>query len=282
MGNNTHSKLPWAELPFFLAVAQHKTLSGAAKALKIDRTTVARRIETLKESVEQPLFNRSAGTFELTLFGRQLLAATERAEDELSLINSLTSSTRHSRGTVHLTLSEHLLVFLKNALANFVTEHPDTLLKISSTDHYSSLKNYEADVALRFSKHAPNDLYAHKIATINYKLYQAKSQKNSVLGIINIPHQSGVPDPILKFYPTAQLNMSVDGVLPIREMIATGVGAGILPTFLGDADERLQACSPTITSYQRNLFTVCLHEQKNTYRIKNLMRYFEHTITEIF
>ena len=88
MSKNTHMNLPWSEVPILLALMRGKSLMAAASELKVDRTTVARRLERLEASLGLQLFERLNGKLEPTEHGRRLFSIAERAEQELSDIQS--------------------------------------------------------------------------------------------------------------------------------------------------------------------------------------------------
>lgn len=48
----------WNDLRYFLSVARHASLSGAARELGVSQSTVLRRITTLEEGLGHQLFDR--------------------------------------------------------------------------------------------------------------------------------------------------------------------------------------------------------------------------------
>ena len=53
--------LDWDNLRFFLAVARHRTLAGAAKHLHVTQSTVSRRIAAMQEDMGVRLLQRTPG-----------------------------------------------------------------------------------------------------------------------------------------------------------------------------------------------------------------------------
>ena len=70
----------WSDLRYFLAVARSGTTSGAARVLKVNQTTCARRIAALERALGASLFERSAGGYKLTQIGSALVARAEQLE----------------------------------------------------------------------------------------------------------------------------------------------------------------------------------------------------------
>ena len=79
MGNKKPSQ-NWDDLRYFLAVARTGTLSGAAKQLGTEHTTVARHIQALEDELNNRLFHKSNSGYGLTDAGERLLAGAEAIE----------------------------------------------------------------------------------------------------------------------------------------------------------------------------------------------------------
>lgn len=275
MGNFAHPDIPWSELPFFLALAREKTLSAAARQLGTDRTTVGRRADVLESRLNRALFERIDGRFELTQFGRKMFAAAERAEQELLSIDPLASRERHPKGKVRLSLPEQFSLSMIEILVRFAQKHPDILLEHTATDRYASLKRYETDVALRLSRKAPPDLSAIGLGYISFKLYRSAASASGTNRYLTHPGADVISPQVRHLIPSSEIVISVDGLGAMREYIAKGAGVGILPTHLGDVDERLEAISPAIHEREFQLWILCLPEQKSLYRIQTLTRFLK-------
>jgi DNA-binding transcriptional LysR family regulator len=78
--------LDWDDLRVFLAISRSKTLSGAARTLGVNQTTVTRRLETLEARLGVRLFDRSPGGVSPTSAATDILQVAERVEDNIALI----------------------------------------------------------------------------------------------------------------------------------------------------------------------------------------------------
>src|SRR5688500_2149811 len=70
----------WDDLRSFIEVTRTKSLSGAAGKLGVNHTTVARRIQSLEESLAVQLFDKTPTGYVLTEAGSQLLNLAEQIE----------------------------------------------------------------------------------------------------------------------------------------------------------------------------------------------------------
>src|SRR4051812_16983259 len=99
----------WNDLKAFLAVARGGSTLAAAKALKINQTTVARRIEALEAAISLKLFERGQAGSRLTEAGETLIAeaeAVERATEGFS--HQVKSLQRGMSGTLRVTINESM------------------------------------------------------------------------------------------------------------------------------------------------------------------------------
>lgn len=76
----------WDDLKLFLAVARRKKLSAAAIDVKMDVTTVSRRIKRLEDNLGQTLFERLRSGHALTTNGEELFVLAEQIETNFDSI----------------------------------------------------------------------------------------------------------------------------------------------------------------------------------------------------
>ena len=97
----------WDDLRFVLAVCRGGSLSEAARSLKVDPSTVTRRLQALEEDMGVRLFDRLRHGVELTPTGELLLQAAEDMEVRaLALERQVVGGEAEIGGTVRLTLPE--------------------------------------------------------------------------------------------------------------------------------------------------------------------------------
>src|SRR5437588_9460951 len=77
----------WNDLRYFLAVRRAGTLAGAARALKVEHSTVSRRLTALEESLGARLFLRGPEGFSPTPAGDRLDRKSTRLNSSHTLIS---------------------------------------------------------------------------------------------------------------------------------------------------------------------------------------------------
>ena len=74
------ASLDWEALRDFLTVAEHGSLSSAARQLGVSQPTLTRRMAALEESLRAELFRRSPRGLELTEAGEAMLGPARQME----------------------------------------------------------------------------------------------------------------------------------------------------------------------------------------------------------
>src|SRR5262245_44325637 len=90
--------MDWDNLKFFLALAETGSLSRASEKLRVDHSTVARRIEMLEQDLGVRLVERLSRSYRLTAEGEQVRDRAREVETRIGDIarfaNSMDQSSR--------------------------------------------------------------------------------------------------------------------------------------------------------------------------------------------
>lgn len=269
MGNFTHMTLPWTDIPIFLSVARGGSLSAAARFLKLDRTTVSRRLDHMERQLNESLFVRDDGNFVLTAYGHKIFSASENAERELLILDkSLQNNQDKGGGNLKVSMSEHLLITLAPCFKDFGVNYPDIRLDLSTTDRSVDLHHFEADVILRITRGSLSKLESRYIGKPIYSIYRLKAAPDVMKHYLSRPNETKVPKFVKQYAPDAKIRASIDGVVSMREMILQGAGIGILPNYFGDLEGRIEKCSDALPSLHYALYIAYLPERRRLPRLK--------------
>jgi DNA-binding transcriptional LysR family regulator len=210
--------IPWEEARLFLAVAESKSLSSAARLLRANQPTLSRRIAQLEARIGEPLFARSVGGMTLTEHGERLLEPARHMAQwaaELSRVAEARASA--PSGVVRVTAPPGLACELLAPFAAFLRQAlPSLRLEVIATLRYLDVARREADLALRLERPPRQDLVA--LAEVELRLaayasphYLATLKKGSGPGDVRwiawAPPFDDVP-------PNPQLRQLVPGCVP--------------------------------------------------------------------
>lgn len=275
--------LDWDDLRYFLAVAQHGTLSQAARALDVTQPTVGRRIANLERRLGAELFVRSAAGFLLSETGTGMLAHAEAMRDHALRAETMTSgSALRVEGPVRITASEWLVrSVIGPTVAALVAKHPGLELELLAEARHFNLVKREADIALRPSEFPHDSVFQRAVATLEFGLYAS----DSYLARCGAPDfAAGSPGHVLitmtkdmgnivdaewagTWFSRAHVAARVNGREPMAVLAAAGVGVTCLPCFLGDATPGLRQLTTPAPSPLRKLWLGVHRSARRTPRI---------------
>ena len=164
----------WDDIKIFLHVVRSGSASSAAAELKIDQSTVSRRIAQLERDLQIRLFNRTGTRLEPTSAAERLAASAERAELELNTgIARAIGSDVSSEGTVRITSVPFVVQrILVPGLPRLLRLNPHIKPEFFGTQSNLNLSRREADIALRLNRPRVGDLLTRRIGQIDYGIYR--------------------------------------------------------------------------------------------------------------
>jgi DNA-binding transcriptional LysR family regulator len=165
--------LNWDDLRFFLVLSRHRTLSSAARELKVAQPTVGRRITALERRVGTRLFVRSSSGFSLTASGTRALGFAQRMEqDALAAERRLAGRDAEVRGSVSITGSEWLVSgVLAPIVGSLLANHPELRVALLADTRHLNLARREADIALRPRRFEQAGIFQRVTGKLAFALY---------------------------------------------------------------------------------------------------------------
>jgi len=246
-------RLDWGDLRFFLELERCGSLSRAARTLGVDRTTVARRVSALEAQLGLPLFDRGPQGWSCTGPGRELASMASRVEEDvLALARKADAQDRAVGGTVRLTTAAHLSAhLLVPALPALRSRHPGLVLEISADQRIFDLTRREADLALRMGRPRAPGLVMRKLSDVAFGLYASADYAAQRRGTVSFTRDgfvgfdeslAGVPQErwLAKVGPDRNVVFRSNSTASLLAAVGLGLGVGVLPCFLADADARLR------------------------------------------
>ncbi|MEP6651855.1 MAG: LysR family transcriptional regulator [Myxococcales bacterium] len=250
-------ELRWDDVRVFLAIRRQKTMSGAARDLGIDQTTVGRRLASLETSLDARLFDRRPDGLVLTPAGESVVDAALHIEETiLALERRALGQDRRSDGIVRIATSDTYAVhYLLPRLAPLRGRHPGLTLEISTRQSFVALARREADLALRLrpkgSPPAQENVICRRLADVSWAMHASRAYLDSradgeARGPDDFSHDevvdldesaAGLPGGawLRGVAATATVGLRVSGILPTLAAVLAGQGLGLLPCFIAAA-----------------------------------------------
>lgn len=291
--------MDWDHLRFFAALVHTGTLAGAARALSVEHTTVARRIQALEQQLGQPLFVREATGHKLNEAGKKLwpvVQAMEKAARGMAQWQIGTAAAADEvAGLVRVGVTEGLGVQLLAApLALLTQQHPRLSIDLLALPRLMHLSRREADIVLSLERPQRGTVVVSKLADYHLYLYgerQYLARKPLVLTHDDLRHHQFIDyvDDMLfskQLQLLAQLHKPMQCVFRSTSIAAqyaavrAGAGLAVLPAFVADRDPLLQRVLPESAKFERTFWMSMPQEAKEVLRIQTVWRLLKQVMAE--
>jgi DNA-binding transcriptional LysR family regulator len=169
-----HSKtrqLNWEDLKIFLNVYRSGNIARAAKKLKLDDSTVSRRVAQLEVCLGQKLFQRTRGGMMHTQFADAIVDRLGGIELGIQGLAELVQP-EEVVGTVRVAMMEGIgSLYLANKFQPFFSHYPGIRLELVTSSNYIKVGYREADLFLSFFKQSGKGIDCQKVGEFALYLY---------------------------------------------------------------------------------------------------------------
>lgn len=150
----------------------------------------------------------------------------------------------------------------------------------------TSLTRREADIAVRATNTPPLHLVGKHIGPIRMALYgsnRIEHDQQVEAAVDWIVPDDGLPEhPSViwrkRHHPKAVLRYRVNSILTVMELVAAGMGVGVLPLFLTQQRRDLIALTDTLDECQTELWLLTHPESKRLLRVSTVFRHLSKTL----
>lgn len=288
MPDRTRTAPDWEDVRFFLALARHGSLSAAARALKVNHATVARRVAGLEASLGAALLERRPAGYELTGFGRLALQAAGGMEDAAGRMPRAGASPTLA-GVLRITAPPALAaVVLLPWLAEFQARYPGLDVELVAELRPLSLLRHETDLALRYGSPPDGELVARRLPAVHFGFYAAPAWRER-LAAGHAPAFIGfdagnrmLPEAawLSAQFPEARVVVRVNGHIAQAAAARAGCGVALLPRFVGDGEPALVSLDLPARPPARSLFLLSRRDFRQVPRIGLARAFLAHAFEQ--
>lgn len=238
----------WNDLRHFIALAKGGSLSAAARLLKTEHTTVARRVAVLEADLGVRLFERNARRYRLTSEGEQIADLALRLEEQALDIQRVATGRRTGvGGTVRISappaFASH---FLAERLNTLLASFPELEIELVGDNNFVSLARGEADIAIRMRRPEEDAIVTRKVGEVAFALYASHAylgdrprERWNFIGYDRSLDSAPQQQWLKAMAPEASLQFRTNDLVTLMEAAAGGLGVAVLPCFMADRDVRL-------------------------------------------
>jgi DNA-binding transcriptional LysR family regulator len=285
--------LDWDDLRYFLAVARAGSLSGAARNLGVNHSTVLRRLSGLEARLDARLFERFQTGYSMTAAGEDLRARLEPLAGEIdALERQLGGLNAALTGTIRITSTDTLAHgLLAPSLAQFRRAHPGIQLELVVNNSFLNLTRREADVAVRPSNAPPDNLVGRPVGAIQTAVYASKEylRRSDLPPTDWAAHPWVAPDEALghlaqarwfaAHVPPERAALRADSLLGMADAVRAGIGLGLLLCLLAERDGDLVRLAPPPPDLDTQVWILTHPDLRRVQRIKALTDHLYGTLS---
>ena len=281
-------RVNWDDLKIFLSVARSGSISGGAKLLGVQHSTVSRRIRKLEADLGVRLLERKSSGYELTLAGKNLKQSATRIEGEiLGVDGALLNQDARLSGSLRVTAINNMASsVLMPMFASFSRLYPEIELHVIVSNSDASLSQREADVAIRLTDTPTDTLIGKKAASVASAIYGSRSYLAEIRETHDKPQWLGVE--CCSFHRSwtkrschnQKHHFYVDDTLLTKAALREGLGVSILPCFMGDTDPELERYAEPDPQWDLGLWILIHPDLKKTARVLAFRNHMAEAIRE--
>jgi DNA-binding transcriptional LysR family regulator len=235
------------ELAIFVRAVEGRSLSAAAQALRLPRSTVTRRLAQLEDRLGTQLLHRSTRSMSLTPAGEAFYPRAARLVAEAQLAwEEVTEGITEPRGRLRVTAPVEFGDSLMFGLCvEFLRRYPEVHLEMDLSNRLVDLIGEGFDLAIRAGRLADSSLLARKLCTVQHRLF-ASSAYLGRNGLPQSPHDLEHHAVVALARPSGPLHwdlqrgrdqvqvplhprLVVNHLPAVRDAVLAGVGIGPLP-----------------------------------------------------
>ncbi|NUB45935.1 LysR family transcriptional regulator [Fertoebacter nigrum] len=282
------SQFNWDDMQYFLALARHGQLTGAARHLGASHVTVARRIDRLEAALHQRLFERSARGYALTASGRRMVEAAERMEEASGGVQPGQSVGQGLSGTLRLAVPEGFSAFFSQTiLPRFIDRFPSLSLDLITMTQVLSLSRREADLTVTLGQVGRGAYLSEHLADYRLRIYAARDYldrhpvirsrddlpAHRFLGYIEDMLFAPGLDYLNEVHPALRPVFKSSSIFNQLTAVQQGLGLCVLPCYLARRDAGLVPVLPANISLVRSYWLTCHADTRQTRRERTVISF---------
>ena len=240
----------WDDFKVILALSLGGSVAAAARELQVDNTTITRRLSALEESLASQLLIRNGREFIWTATG---LAAVETAKAIAAAVaetqRAVAAGKDEISGTVRVATAPSLVPLLvKHVHAQLRSAYPALTVEFVGAYNRVDLARGEADLALRFAQPQEPDFIGRHAIDVGWFVYAAQTyldqmgrpadhealRQHRLVLYVQQMHAVAPLSWMEKYLTNNQDTSRVDSLALAANMVSSGEGIAVLPTFIGD------------------------------------------------
>lgn len=287
----SRASVKWDDLRVFLEVARQGSVHAAAKRLRLDHSTVCRRVGKLESLLSVKLLNRTRKGVTVRADVHELLKHIENMDVHANALeDAIVRGSAGGSQLVRIATMEGLASqYVAHRLSLLPQFDPSVRLELVSIPQTVDLSRKEADIFLSFFNPRTPGLTSKRVGSVAMHLYCSPSyvrRRGMPLMLADLADHdfAGYIEELLTIDAVRWLDELVENprmvfcsnsILAQCNAAVGGLGIVMLPTFVASGVHGLQRLFPDM-SVQRDVWLSVRTEQTHLPRIKAVTKFLTH------
>jgi len=288
-----NSILNWDEFRLVKAVAEARSLGGAAQILGVNHSTIFRRLVAIETAVGAKLFERSRSGYEPTPAGDEMVdLARSMGESIKEFERRVAGRDLKPSGELRVTTIDAFAVYLlPEILMRFSTANPEVKVELAITDQLLNLARREADVAIRATNKPTDTLVGRRVGVLRWCVYAPKRlydelgakacMEGSFVGFGDAWAATRGRRWLDARVSVERQSVKMNSTVAMGHAAAAGVGSALLPCLVGVRHPDLIAISEPIADLDVDMWILTHADLRYSARIRAFMDFVGAAIAEL-
>lgn len=288
--------MEWSDIRIFLQVVREGTMVAATGALRMDHSTISRRISRLEREAGVPLFERAGRRLVLTVEGEKLAEAARKLETIiLREVLNLSDDRDRIVGPVRIgTTEEFGAHYLAPRLSALVASHPGLEIELVALPRSFSLASREVDVVIGLDRPLTGDVRYKKLTDVEFGAYGSADyfqdrQRPVTPDELSLETWCGYIKELL-FTPELDVMPPASDALCVRyrttsvtvqlNAARSGYALAALPCFVASGHAKLERVLPGDAIFERTYWLAVHEDLAGLPRVRALMSAIEAQVAQ--
>jgi DNA-binding transcriptional LysR family regulator len=269
----------WDDLRYVLAVRRAGSVAAAARSLRVDPSTIGRRIAALEVALDAQIALRSPEGIQLTEAGDAVANVALEIDTAITeLSNRVGGGASLPRGHVRIAATESTANFIYGGLAALREDHPEITFELVVSSAVVDLARGDADLAVRMFRETRGDLISRKIGEMGWSVYASRQYLDKhpcasvasftghdIVGFADATARSPGGTWLAAREEGARVVMRGTTITTIMQSAMAGMGIAVLPIHV--ADTSLVRLTDEIVA-RTEVFLLVPPSHRNTARVR--------------
>ncbi len=227
----------WDDLRIAREVYRTGSYAAAGARLRINETTVARRLARLQQDLGQTLFEAVDGVRKPTAACEELVSLTAAMANHAERITKIGDQDVGLVGRRRIATTDSLATeLLAPRLGTLLAEHPGLAIDFLASTENVNFSRWEADIAVRYQQPDKGDFVISKLADMVFYLFEPKSTDAGDRNLVVAYPQDLDDTPESKYLMSVGLHQrarcTTKNQLLVKQLIQSAGFSGVLASYM--------------------------------------------------